>query len=858
MARLFTSGFEMQDKLFEQNTATVAGAGTIAIDTTTIHKIATKGGLASLKASGGEAVLRATGLFTGAKERWTFYRFYFNVSALPGASKEIFRPIGVGSESLGSVQLLSTGGVRILNDVFETAISEIGKVTKETWNSVEIAVWAHATEEAKGKIKARLNLGTTTEVTNVKVSVAAPEGFRCGWLTSEATASIFFDDIAINDETGEKETGFPAEGIIGHCVPISDKARTGFTAGAGGTEKLWEALDNAPPTGVVLASATNGSQIKDGTSNTTDNVEENLTTYTSLGVGASDTLKVVQGVFASGYSTITSQVTGGALASNPEIAEVTKSSGAVAAATHPTGWSIFRSVITYAPSVTLGSSPVVKLRKGTATVNSAMFEYAALLVEWLPTNEYSKSVSETLSTSEIPSRATTLTRVPAESLAASDSVKRQTVIARSISESLSLTDSLTRSGTFARSTNETLSASDAIKRVITNARLVAESIVLSESVKRATATFRSITQTIETSDATAQTSPGSYARSVLESLAASDTAKRAYTGARSISESLSTNDVITALKVTSRSIEESLSTSDTVKRSTAITRAITQSISTSEIPSRSSSILRTLAESLSASDSPSRATGVTRGVSQSLSTSDLVISLQGFKRTINESLSSVDVVKRIFSGARNVILEIVTSDVVTRSTPAIRNVNDVIATSDTPKRQITAIRQSFENILTSDSTEGRKSFFKTITESLITSDSNIRTVGIVRNPSDTTTVSDLVTRIFQGFRSILNQVTGTDTPEINIRLIYHGEEITELSIEEPRFTILGSDSMELTTDKPHTYVFDIGENELLVNVFSETISVNRPNLDLVVTKTNAHELTQSKYDDQVITNVDKA
>lgn len=395
MARLFTTGFELREKTLEGGTSPEV-KGTVTVETTTVHKIGGAGGGCSMKMnSASAAALHYPGMFlTGAKERWTYYRHYLYVDKAPGGAREIIRYSGPESAVICSFQLNAAGDLILLNGAGASTKTMSAAIGFAAWQRVELAIWTHASEAAKCKVKVRVNGTVLYESEAFTGKAIIPEGSRFGWIEpAEASASIYFDDIAVNDSTGATQTEWPGEGLVAHLLPASDKARTGFVAGgAPTTEKLFEALGSAPPLGVAQASSTHGSQIKDNTNNATDNYETNLQTYEAAGI--SGTVDLVQGVYMGGYSSTTSQTLAASIVSNPTIAEVTLASGTTAAATHPTGWKLLRSALVEAPSVTLGTAPVLRFRKGTATTNYSMYEYGALQVEWTPSTSKTVAVGQ--------------------------------------------------------------------------------------------------------------------------------------------------------------------------------------------------------------------------------------------------------------------------------------------------------------------------------------------------------------------------------------------------------------------------------------------------------------------------------
>ncbi len=267
---------------------------------------------------------------------------------------------GAGAADVGSPSTALTTGVWYC---LETHINvNVASGTNDTFEA-----WLDGVLFASSAVA---NLGTT-----------APNFYLCGPATLTGTVTIRWDDVAINSSAaGTGQTGRCGPGSIAHIQPASDNARTGWTAGAGGTTSLNAAVNKSPPVGVVNASATNTSQIHDSVSNTTDTYDANLTDYTTAGI--TGVVKLVEARAVVGNSTITTRNIGVQMVSNPAIAEVVQATGTTAAATYPTGWTGYSIGTAYAPSITPGTGPVMRVRKATASTDAANCCAMFLLVEF--------------------------------------------------------------------------------------------------------------------------------------------------------------------------------------------------------------------------------------------------------------------------------------------------------------------------------------------------------------------------------------------------------------------------------------------------------------------------------------------
>lgn len=377
MVRLYQYGAETLDangqfvgtnaETFEPTTT-----GNVSYSTTVFRT-----GTASYKCSalGGGTANISAGLGPANASTSYFMRAYLRFDNLPASTATIMSN-NTGSPSV-AVRLTSTGkfqlwdtqhSVQIGSDSAATVTAGDGK-----WWLVEHKVTNGATQctGAEAYIDGTL-LATTTSLANLMNG----GGVTAGWITTPTTAGFtcYVDDVAANDSTGSNNTGYCGPGAYYLLIPISDNGRVGWTAGAGATTSLFAGVDNLPPVGVAVASATNTSQIKDAANNTTDTYSANMTTYTSAGIPALSYVSSIRICCYFAYSNAASSSVGLQMTSNPAITEATNTNNTgLVAGTYPSGWSGVVAGIDYAPAtlitsaVTMGTSPVLRVRKNTAS-----------------------------------------------------------------------------------------------------------------------------------------------------------------------------------------------------------------------------------------------------------------------------------------------------------------------------------------------------------------------------------------------------------------------------------------------------------------------------------------------------------
>jgi hypothetical protein len=208
-------------------------------------------------------------------------------------------------------------------------------------------------------------------------------GSGVGFNNSEASAvDVYIDDIIVDS------AGFLAPSNVDIAFPISDATVTGVTDANGATTNLWDAVNNAPPAGVASASeAANPKSCVHFTASVTDTYKANLETYTTLGVGASDTVLAVQSVIRHGEDIVTGTKNGtlGAV-TNPTISDslaFTFGGDAGAHGAEAGLWLTKYGTLTTSPSVTVGTSPTLTVSRVSES-RLGCVDFMGLIVAWTP------------------------------------------------------------------------------------------------------------------------------------------------------------------------------------------------------------------------------------------------------------------------------------------------------------------------------------------------------------------------------------------------------------------------------------------------------------------------------------------
>lgn len=366
MAITFLTGFEGGHIATEPSAPTVIGTSSYS----TTQKRTGAFALRCNPASG------ATGGQQYSSSFPAYMHFGLYVATLPSVERRVYG--GTPTAGIINVRLTSSGTLKIYENATLLGTSSAA-FSSPGWHWVGI-------RQVTGTSQVFLQIDGVDEVTATATITAITGSLGCHG--TEASAI----DIYIDDALGD-DTGFLQPSNVDTALPISDNARgSGWVGGAGGTTNLFDAVNNTPPTGVV-DTGTNASQIRNATSAANSDMDFNCETYTTLGIGASDTVLAVQPVIMTGAPVTTSAKQGTiGNASNPAIAQVSLSAGGTSGAfwsgttagTFPTGWKYSAGTLTISPTVTLGNSPVIRVRQVTSSTRIAMVCYMGLNVAWTP------------------------------------------------------------------------------------------------------------------------------------------------------------------------------------------------------------------------------------------------------------------------------------------------------------------------------------------------------------------------------------------------------------------------------------------------------------------------------------------
>lgn len=368
MARVWHNGAEFANAHTGLTSIADSGVtGTVTFDTGTMRS-----GSRSFKcdAGAGNAAADVFLFKSSALDRRNFLSVWFyvpNASGLPSSNAKIIQVTQSGNQQF-AVRLTTAGKVQLLDHVdVQIGSDSAGTVATDTWHRIDLG-WEISTGAAD-YAEARLDGVSAAATTTASVSDTAGPTIRFGWVSAPGASKVIYcDDATWNDDTGGVNDTWAGDEHIVVSRPTADSARdASWVAGAGGTTDLWEAVNNAPPVGVDNASATDTSQIKNATSTTTDAYSATMQSYTAAGVPSGATVTaIIAHIESASSSTTGTNDLGVEVTSNPAITEGILSCDA-ADGTFPTGWFSRQLTVADLPSVTLGTAPVMRVRKNQAT-----------------------------------------------------------------------------------------------------------------------------------------------------------------------------------------------------------------------------------------------------------------------------------------------------------------------------------------------------------------------------------------------------------------------------------------------------------------------------------------------------------
>ncbi len=271
-ARLWSTGFEIGSTANGGEFDTVVGA--ISYDTTT-----KRSGAQSLRCNGNDENVRHR--FIADTSAQLYFRFYLNAATLPSSGNKVLM-FTIWDGGVGNRLRLGDDGKLYLYDWNDVTLlgTSTTALSTGTWYRIEVS---HVISVGNFTMTVRIN--GTEEINVTAADVTGGVGaFILGIVGNANTADLYFDDVAVNDTSGTSQTSWPGAGSIAHMNPSA--AGDNAMGARGGT-------DTGSDHGQVNQVPFNDASYYVLDVNN-DIIDLNLPTAASVGIGASDTITLVQ------------------------------------------------------------------------------------------------------------------------------------------------------------------------------------------------------------------------------------------------------------------------------------------------------------------------------------------------------------------------------------------------------------------------------------------------------------------------------------------------------------------------------------------------------------------------------------
>lgn len=383
MARLITCGWETGD--IAEIPYQIDNSATWTLDTSIVRS-----GSYSAKgvavATGGNAYVTQT--FVGALDVWYYQRFYVYPLNYPSVGSDSWLN-EIANGLYGAVIIVKPDGSLSVGDGVTEFVTG-ATLPLNTWTMLELGVKNNSGGGGLAEVRKD---GVSIWTGSIAWNTVAPNTHLVGTMPEFGDGSpgltFYFDDIALNDSTGVSQNTWPGEGKIIMLKPVADSAKgTGWTNDAASTVSLFPSVDNTPPTGIADTTVGDGShQLRNATANASSSYDAQVADYTTAGLTAHDVVTLVQPIMSTGAPSVTTPKTATlAGVSNPVVTATAAANflaGSVVAGTYPTGWKWVNGNVTYAPAVTKGTRPVVRVTQVTSSTLVGMVSALGLLVEYV-------------------------------------------------------------------------------------------------------------------------------------------------------------------------------------------------------------------------------------------------------------------------------------------------------------------------------------------------------------------------------------------------------------------------------------------------------------------------------------------
>lgn len=282
MARMWTTGFEAQSPTLEfgVNSGNIV-TGTTPSMSTTIKRRGTCA--ARFQPSAAQSYIEHQ-ITAGVVQR-TFHRLYIRVDTAPSSDTNIYA-LGQSGFFPCSLRLKTDRTLLLRDSGSSTDLTGSMVLSLNRWYRVELDF----TDGASGTGAFKMYVDGTLVADTLCSVINGFSRIRMGISGVAATADVYMDDVAINDDTGSVQNGLPGPGAVVHMLP-----------NAAGDNNLW-----ATAVGGTAGAANNFTRVNERTPNdstsynqttatgTTTIDDFNLDSAATAGIGSADRITCVQ------------------------------------------------------------------------------------------------------------------------------------------------------------------------------------------------------------------------------------------------------------------------------------------------------------------------------------------------------------------------------------------------------------------------------------------------------------------------------------------------------------------------------------------------------------------------------------
>lgn len=272
MARTWQCGFELASASSGVEITTLSGTGSVQNSISRTGSYAFRANPTTSTGWFRQHVFASNQAIAG------YWRIYMRITTIPSATTYIAKFLDTASNNQCAGLRLTTGGALQLMDASGTQVGSASSAL-----STGTFYWIDLKNDASGAGAIEARLGGTTFASGANSSQGQWGRLQLGVITTNATADLIFDDVALNDSTGSSQTSWVPDGKIIYLSPnaAGDNNAWNDTTNTAGTTNNYTLVDELPPN-----DATDYVQI--GTLNA-----EDMYNMSNSGIGSGDTVNVV-------------------------------------------------------------------------------------------------------------------------------------------------------------------------------------------------------------------------------------------------------------------------------------------------------------------------------------------------------------------------------------------------------------------------------------------------------------------------------------------------------------------------------------------------------------------------------------